>query len=96
MKRVKFHPAARAEFREAILFYDERATGLGHQFTEDVENAVQRIREMPAAHPIISKGIRRCVLPRFPYSVLFRADGTQIEIMALMHQRRHPDAWKER
>ncbi len=96
MKRFKFHPAARKEFREAILFYDERAPGLGIAFTDEVQSAIQRIRDMPAAWPTLSGDVRCCQMRRFPYGILYRESRAIIEIIAVMHQHRHPDSWKGR
>jgi toxin ParE1/3/4 len=96
VKPFKFHPAARREFREAIAFYDERAIGLGQQFTDEVESAIRRIRETSTTWPKISETVRCCFLHRFPYSVLYRESTRGIEIVAIMHQRRHPHVWKGR
>ncbi len=96
MRPFKFHPAARQELREAIAFYDGRAIGLGQQFLDEVEFAIRRIREVPTTWPKLSQTVRRCVLHRFPYSVLYRESKGGIEIVAIMHQRRHPDTWKGR
>lgn len=96
MKRIKFHPAARVEFRDAILFYDERAIGLGREFTDEVDGAIRRITEMPLTWPKLSNDVRRCLLNRFPYAILYRQSKMEIEIIAVMHQHRHPDTWKTR
>jgi plasmid stabilization system protein ParE len=42
-------------------------------------------------------GIRRALLRRFPYSVLYRIldDGT-VRILAIRHHKRHPDFGFER
>lgn len=96
MNRFQFHPAARQEFRDAVRFYDERAFGLGRKFTDEVEDAIRRICEMPAAWPMLSEDVRRCMLRRFPYALLYRQSKRAIEIIAVMHQRRHPDSWKTR
>ena len=40
MKRIAFHPAARAELLEAAERYEEQANGLGVQFIDEVERAV--------------------------------------------------------
>jgi plasmid stabilization system protein ParE len=36
------------------------------------------------------------LLKRFPYSVYFVADDEQIEVIAVLHQHRHPDTWRNR
>jgi len=39
-------------------------------------------------------GLRRLLLPGFPYSLLYRLVDTQVQIVAVVHQSRHPDAWR--
>ena len=41
MKRIAFHPAARDELLQAAERYEEQASGLGAQFTDEVERAVR-------------------------------------------------------
>lgn len=96
MRRFKFHPAARKELREAILFYDERAVGLGREFLDEVNVTIGRICDMPAAWPKLAEGVRRCAMHRFPYGIIYRETNRMIEIVAVMHQHRHPDSWKGR
>jgi plasmid stabilization system protein ParE len=96
VKRFFFHPAARKELRDAIRFYELRAEGLGEEFLDEVETTISRICDMPAAWPKLSERVRRCQTRRFPYGILYREARDRIEIVAVMHLRRHPDTWKNR
>jgi len=40
--------------------------------------------------------VRRKQLGRFPYQLLYRVDGEEIRILAVMHKRRRPLYWVER
>ena len=44
----------------------------------------------------INAGIRRSLIRRFPYSLLYRVDPDEIVILAVMHQKRHPAYWLSR
>ncbi len=44
-----FRPEAEAEFLEAIAYYEERAPGLGLDFSTEVRAAIQRILAYPLA-----------------------------------------------
>jgi hypothetical protein len=39
---------------------------------------------------------RRIVFPHFPFSLVFRMKGETIEIVAIAHQRRRPQYWRDR
>ena len=41
--RYRFHPAARLEYREQVLYCDSHRRGLGAEFVAEVERAIVRI-----------------------------------------------------
>ncbi len=45
---------------------------------------------------ISAQGVRRKVLARFPYSLLYLEGPDYIRIVAVMHHRRRPGYWVER
>ena len=47
--QVKFLSPARAEFREAVVFYNSQKAGLGSEFAEEVKKAIARIMQYPEA-----------------------------------------------
>ena len=69
---VLFHPAAEQEYSEAIDYYEEREPGLGLDFSSEVVSVIERILDHPLAWPFIDAGIRRALLRRYPYGVLYR------------------------
>jgi len=40
--------------------------------------------------------VRRCLVNRFPFGVLYSVEPTSIFVIAVMHHRRRPDYWKNR
>jgi plasmid stabilization system protein ParE len=91
-----FHPEAESEFREAIDYYEDRESGLGYDFSIEVFTTIQNIVNHPTAWPIIEEDMRRCLVNRFPYGVIYSIEQGKIFILAVMHLRRHPDYWKNR
>ena len=91
-----FHPAAESEFEAAVDFYDECEAGLGDEFEQEVFAAIARILRFPEAWPEYSYRSRRCLCNRFPYSVVYRRNGTEIIVYAVMHQKRKPGYWIDR
>jgi len=95
-RRLVLRPEARLDIREAALWYDEQSPGLGDRFVEDLNALFERILEAPLQFPKIDPAVY-CALPHgFPYKVYFRLDQTSARILAVMHQSRHPDAWRSR
>lgn len=59
-------PAAQEEFDEAVDWYEQQSAGLGVEFLNRVEEALDRISVMPEAYPTIFQEIRRIVVRQFP------------------------------
>jgi plasmid stabilization system protein ParE len=91
-----FHPEAEEEFLAAIDYYEDREVGLGYDFSAEVFAAIQNIVNYPDGWPVIEEDIRRCLVNRFPFSVLYSIEQSGIFILAVMHLRRHPDYWRHR
>jgi hypothetical protein len=66
-----FHPEAETEFHKAIDYYEEADNGLGYDFSIEVHAAIQNIINYPTAWPIIEEDIRRCLIKRFPYGIIY-------------------------
>ena len=91
-----FHPHAEAEFNEAIDFYEGVEPGLGYDFATEVYSTIQRAVSLPLAWPVIADGVRRSLVRRFPYGVLYTNQSGGIVIIAVMNLHRNPRYWKNR
>ncbi|MGH7566236.1 MAG: type II toxin-antitoxin system RelE/ParE family toxin [Gemmatimonadota bacterium] len=94
--RVVFRPAARFEFDEAALWYEERRAGLGAEFMAEIDRAVKLAAQRPTRFPVM-RGETRCVrVRRFPYSVFFQVESRRIVVLAVFHASRDPTIWQTR
>lgn len=93
---VEFHPQAALEFEDAVLYYNERQPGLGKQLMQEVYTAIDRIIAYPTAWTLLEGNIRRALVHRFPYGLLYVTNHDEIKILAVMHLNRKPDYWKDR
>ena len=50
----------------------------------------------PGAWPVLEGDVRRSLVNRFPYGVLYSIEEERIYILAIMHLHRYPDYWKNR
>ena len=69
--KIKYLKVAKEEFDDSIRYYENQVAGLGHRFKDDVEASVRRILNYPKAFSNIGSSIRRCLLHRFPHSILY-------------------------
>ena len=91
-----FHPEAETELNEAIEYYEAIEPALGYDFALEIYYSIQRAVSFPKAWPIIEGDIRRSMVNRFPYGVLYSIIDNTIHIIAIMHLHRHPEYWKKR
>jgi len=93
---IIFNELALNEFIDAIDFYDLELPGLGNVFKNEIEKSVRRIYEYPTAWPNLTKDIRKYVLHKFPYKILYSIEQDYIYIIAISHQHRKPNYWIDR
>lgn len=95
---VSFHPEAENEFSKAINYFEDQERNLGFDFSTEVYKSVQRIKTNPHSWPKISRFIRRILVHRFPFGILYHYDqkSAQIYIVAVMHLRKKPGYWINR
>ncbi|BAZ79759.1 MAG: type II toxin-antitoxin system RelE/ParE family toxin, partial [Sphaerospermopsis kisseleviana] len=72
MITVIFHPWAEQELTDAINYYEQQKTGLGLEYLEAVEQVVNCLMYYPEIGAKVRGSIRRLVIPKFPYSLLYR------------------------
>ncbi len=94
MKPVLFHRFAERELAEAVGHYDRERPGLGSEFRTEVERATRFLSQYPLAAPAVRRDVRRFVVARFPYSLLYRqVAADSLRILAVAHHKRDPDYW---
>ena len=97
MKAAVFHPLAEQELVDAATYYEEQKLGLGLEYLQEAEHAVNFLIRYPKAGLVVRGSVRRLVLPKFPYSLLYRVLASdQIRILAVAHHRRRPQYWVNR
>ncbi len=93
----QFHPEAQAEHLETIVYYETQRPGLGASYLAEFESILELVCEAPTRYPIeLDPEIRRVILRRFPFTVLFRESQGTVQVLALAHHRRRPSYWLNR
>jgi toxin ParE1/3/4 len=96
MTHIVFLVPAEEEMLEAAEYYESQRRGLGRTFLAEVQRTVDRIVENPRLGQAVRQGIRRRLLRRFPFGILYQVDPEEIVIIAVMHLRRRPGYWSDR
>ncbi len=94
--RLIIRPEAETELAEAFDWYERRVPGLGAAFLAAVDVALDSLLSNPRQHPVVYKVVRRALLRRFPYQVLFLVEEGAITLIAVFHGARDPRIWRDR
>ncbi len=93
---VRFHPAALEDAEEAAAWYAERSVRAAVRFLDELDRVIDVISRSPETFPVFDAGLRRAILRRFPFYVVFRADAASVVVLAVAHGKRRPRFWRDR
>ena len=91
--KVSFLALAQQELDDAVAWYNKEGPGLGQDFLDELDRAVRRAVAFPFSCPEIDPGVRRCLLARFPYGLIYGIDQETIVVVAVAHLHREPRYW---
>jgi len=99
--RFRIEPEASAELGEAALWYERQRQGLGGEFLEAVDEALEFVGRFPrAGAPVLNVPpelpVRRVPVKRFPFHVVYLALSDVIRVLAIAHDSRLPGYWHSR
>jgi plasmid stabilization system protein ParE len=89
-------PEAMADLIQASNWYGQESLRLADEFADSFEASVARIEATPELYPVALNDVRRGKLQRFPYLIYYRVLADRIEVLGVLHGRRHPEVWQER
>jgi plasmid stabilization system protein ParE len=101
VKPARYHPAARDELRAAIRYGEADRPGRGALLEAAVSHVLRRLRRLPPSAPRWSHlrspfEIRRALVKRHPYLVIYAILPDQLVIIAIAHTSKRPGYWRDR
>lgn len=99
--RPQVLPEAEAEILNAALWYEDQRICLGEEFYDQILRTIEAIGKFPLRFPLYEVGdnprqLRRALVERFPYIVIFEIRIDLILIVAVAHTSRQSGYWKSR
>ena len=92
---VRYKLAAAAEVEEAIARYAKPEVHQASAFVKDLERTEAHLRARPALYQQVAGEIRRAVLRRFPYSIVYVVEQDEVIVLGCMHQHQKPRTREE-
>lgn len=89
-----FSEAARVEHLEHVAYYEEQRHGLGARYLAAFEAAMVKVCENPERYRVeLAPSIRLYRILGFPYNILYRQAGNDVEVLVVAPHRRRPGYW---
>lgn len=92
----RFTVEAEADINEAFAWYERKGQGLCDEFVRCLDACVAKIERNPLLYPVEHRKMRRALVRRFPYEVLYEIEEDEIVVYAVYHCARDPKGWKRR
>ena len=67
--------------------------GPGSECELAFELQLKRLEHVPLLYTEIIPGVRRTLLPRFPYGVFYTVRNDLVHVLAAIHNARNPRRW---
>ncbi|MCW8801200.1 MAG: type II toxin-antitoxin system RelE/ParE family toxin [Desulfobacter sp.] len=81
---------AEADLKNAFAWYEEKRKGLGYEFLNCVEAALQNIIAMPEMYQKRYGEVHGCPIRRFPFSVFYIILNSEIVVHSFFDDRQDP------
>lgn len=80
----------------AYAWYAGKSSELAARFDEAVARALNEVGDHPFRYPELQPGVRRIIVDRFPYKVIYRVrSDAVVEVLAVYHGARAPEGWDD-
>lgn len=87
-------PEAEADLAGAAAYYAK--VGHARGFEERIDGVLEQIGATPLRFPVLYEDVRRALVRRHPYAILYIVEPTRTVVLAVLHQRRDPVNWPRR
>lgn len=101
MKQLRIHEAAAEELEAAEDWYNHERPGLGFELHDEVDYFLRRVLDGSSPGGAVpyyegSRRVRRVLMDRFPFSIVFLEHEEMVFVVAFAHHRRRPGYWRGR
>lgn len=100
VQKVRFHPAARLEYVEALVYLEDCRGGYGEMFEGEVFLTLEQVRQFPESGArlptCLELPVRKFSLRRFRYDIIAGCHDGTIVVYAIAHRARKPSYWRDR
>lgn len=96
---IRWTERAAEQLEDAAEHIESSREGFGDLFADELSAIVESIGRSPRRFPRVPTKmgeVRRALVSRFGYWVVFELEDTAAVILAVWHGRRTPEGWRDR
>jgi plasmid stabilization system protein ParE len=87
---------AESDIAAAARWYEEQRPGLSLRFRSAIDEVFSTIERDPERFAPIYRDLRRALLRRFPYGILYVVRSQTTVVVGVLHTSRNPKLWRTR
>jgi plasmid stabilization system protein ParE len=87
---------AEAEIQEAAAWYGRRGVSSREAFLNSIMVSLAAIENNPLQYQIVRGTVRRALVDRFPYALLYSVSADDVVVTVCIHTSRDPRRWHSR
>ena len=88
--RLRYTSRAKDDLEIAFAWYEDQRRGLGFEFLDCLEAAIETIIQMPKLYPEQYDNFRRTLVRRFPFSIFYTIESKEIVVHSIFDNRQDP------
>ena len=94
----EIRPEAAEDLDAAFEYYESKRSGLGDRFLAAVRFAIHSICITPGMGRLVTVGVRRVNLRKWPYAIFYKHDpvADRIDVHCVFQTAQHPSKWQVR
>lgn len=96
MSKLYVSSPAEEDFAQSLQWYTERSVTAATDFEAEFDDALSEIAQAPQKYSKLDEQHYVFHLRRFPFQVIYRLTGEDIEVIAVAHASRSVDFWRDR
>ena len=92
--KLRLSPRARDDLREIGTYLYARNPRAAARVRAEIQRQLKVLVDYPQAGRRVGRGLRRSVVPRLPYLIIYRADeeGAAVLVVTIRHTARREEA----
>lgn len=93
---VQILDPAKDDLAEGFWFYESQNHGLGHYFLDTIYSEIDKLATNAGIHPMYDPPYYLMISDRFPFTMYYFIDDSDVFVEAVIDQRRNPEWVSER